>query len=273
MLVELTDNGAADLLASQTCQPILQVLNFTTQPGSLTRVALSDGKKFLQTIAKVDLVRQRRIERLALVKVLEFTWAGHDGTKVVALKDIEVLKVVSYVVGSPSPLSQMSVIVEEEVRERNSVASTVCIGVYKCKGCGKELVGVRGVPPFSLLVSQLSQTFVLGPKTHLELDGDIQLVQPVNCACGLTVGMNILASSSDKYREKYQLTETAIDIMLLPDGSIQPMEIEPVTVKETIRVDQVMSNLQENVTQVTKDMAKRVNFLETAFNRLTNRLA
>ena len=263
-LVELTENGVSDLLSHIHCQPILQVVNLSTQPNQLTRLALSDGKKFLQTLAPKDLINRLKIERLALIKVLNSSLEGESRQKVVFLRDMEKLKSLTYVVGTPTPVSQMTVTVEEEIKERDN--EEVRIGEFKCKGCGETLAAVRAAMPFKLVFRRLTNCSVIGGKRQMETETGIQLLQTVACICGSEVGVYYLASDTEALRGKYQLQASAIHVITIPDCSDQPHIEDPIPPAEG-RLDDLILQLQGDVSKVISDFGKRVNFLETVMKR------
>lgn len=264
-LVELTENGVSDLLSHIHRQPILQVVHLSTQSTQLTRLALSDGKKFLQTLAPKDLIHRLKIERLALIKVLNSSLEGQYRHKLVFLRDMEKLKSLTYVVGTPTPVSQMTVTAEEEIKERDT-EEEVRIGEFKCKQCGETLAAVRAAMPFKLVFRRLTNCSVIGGKRQMETETGIQLLQTVTCICGSEVGVYYLASDTAALRGKYQLHSSAIDIITILDCSDQPYSEDPSPPAEE-RLDDLILQLQGDVSKVICDFGKRVNFLETAVKR------
>ena len=264
-LVELSENGVCDLLSHSPSSPILQVVNLTAQSRDITRVALSDGKKFIQTLAKKDLICRQKIERLALLKVLSSSLEGKDTHKVVVLREVEVLKSLTYVVGSPAPLSQMTVTVDEEVKESDLVAD-IGIGVFRCKECKETLAAVRAAQPFKLVFPRLVNCSAGGSKQQVETAAGIQLVQRVDCQCGVEVGVYYLAADSEALRGKYQLQQSAIDIIAMPDCSDPPCSGQPGPPTET-KIEDLVVRLQDNINKSLADFSKRVNFLENAMKQ------
>lgn len=264
-LVELSEDGVCELLSPSPSSPILQVVNLSSQSRDISRVALSDGKKFIQTLAKKDLINRRKIERLALLKVLSSSLEGKDKHKVVVLRDVEVLKSLTYVVGSPTPLSQMTATVEEEIKESDYVAE-VGIGVFRCTECKETLAAVRAAQPFKLVFPKVVNCSVGGTKQQVETTAGIQLIQRVECQCGAEVGVYYIAADSEALRGKYELQQSAIDIIPMPDCSDQPLGEDPSPVTET-RIEDLVLRLQDNITKSISDFSKRVNFLENAMKQ------
>ncbi len=257
-LVELSQNGVSALLSHPSSRPILQVVNLMSQSDHLLRIALSDGNQFIQTLATKILVDTRQIERLSLLKVLEFTFEGNSSLQVVYLRDVEVLKTVSYVVGAPSPIRHMTVATRAEIQQSSSIPTA--IAVYRCRECREMLAALRTVAAEKCIFARLANSHRDEEKLEVETDTGTQLVQTVKCVCGLEVGRYYLAATTASLRGKYQLLDSAIDVLPLPDCTEQPSDL-PTNPKRRENSENI-AYLQGEIGKSVAEYSKRVSVVE-----------
>ena len=268
-LVELTQSGVSALLSHPSSRPILQVVNLMPQSDHLLRIALSDGNQFIQTLAAKILVDTRQIERLCLLKVLEFTFEGNSSLQVVYLRDVEVLKTVSYVVGAPSPVSRMAVVARAEVQQSGSISTP--IAVYRCRKCREMLAALRTVAAEKCIFARLANSHRDEEKLEVETDTGTQLVQSVKCVCGLEVGRYYLAATTASLRGKYQLLDSAIDLIQLPDCTEQPSEFHPKPRENSEKIAYLQGEMRKSVTEYSMRVSVVEREMKAAQEKLRSR--